>query len=134
LVLSQANGGSPAPLGEAQEGRRLLLREPPASGARRSVPLVADGLLLLLQAAGLRENLRVVGEGLSDLAQGELVPLLRLAGLHGRLLLASVLEKALKAKDAPRNLGPLRRVDGQLHAGALRSKEKESGSDPVKGK
>src|SRR4029450_7829644 len=115
LVLSQANGRSPAPLGEAQEGRRLLLREPPASGARPSVPLVADGLLLP-QAAEVRENQRAAGERRSDLAQGELVPPLRLAGLHERLLLASVLEGALKRSEAPRNPGPLKLVEGQPSA------------------
>src|SRR6186997_2336027 len=93
LVLSQANGRSPKSLGEAQEGRRLLLREPPASGARPSVPQVADGLSLP-QPAELRENLRPSVERRSELARGKLAPPLRPAGPHGRPLLASVLEEA----------------------------------------
>ena len=63
------------------------------SGARPSVPLVADGLLLP-QPAELRENLRPSVERRSELARGELAPPLRPAGPHGRPLLASVLEEA----------------------------------------
>jgi len=93
------------PLGEAQERRGRFLRELPASGVRRSVPVLADGLLLP-QAEEVRKNLRAVGERRSSLAQGELAPPLRPAGPHGRPVLASVLEGALKRSEAPRNPRP----------------------------
>jgi hypothetical protein len=80
----------------------LLLREPPASGARPSVPLVAEGLLP--QVAKLRENHPAAGERRSDLAQGELVPPLRLAGLHERLRLAGPPASLLKRSEPPRSL------------------------------
>ena len=112
MVLSQANGRSPPPLGEAQERRGRFLRELPAGGVRRSVPVLADGLLLA-QAAELRENRRPSGQRRSGLAQGELVPPLRPAGPHGRPLRASVLEGPLKRSEAPRNPGHPKLVGAQ---------------------
>jgi hypothetical protein len=121
----------------------LLLRPPfrpalPASGARRSVPLVADGLLP--QAAEVRENQRAVGERRSGLAQGELAPPRRPAGPHGRPLLASVLEGALKRSEAPRNLGEqslggppgVAHAEQQAQARSIRATCNENGSEQRK--
>ena len=89
----------------------MLLREPPASGARPSVPQVADGLVLP-QPAEPRENLRPSVERRSEVARGGLVPPLRPAGPHGRPLLANALEGVLKPSEAAK-LGPLKVVDLQ---------------------
>src|SRR5689334_10422078 len=95
LMFSLASGRSLDVVRGAQPGRKPRPGEPPASGARQSVPLVADGLLLP-QDAELRENQRLVGERRSGLTQKELVPARRAGGLLGRLLLISVLEGALE--------------------------------------
>jgi hypothetical protein len=103
------------------------------------VPLVADGLLLS-QAAVLRENLRSSEERRSDLAQGELGPPLRPAGPHVRLLLASVLEGALKrsehleiseSKASGGRLGITHARANQLVGGAIAQRNRGSlGSGP----
>ena len=62
------------------------------------------------------EGPRPGGARRSGLAQDELVPPLGPAGPHGRPLLASVLEEALKPSEAPRSLGPLKVVDAQRSA------------------
>src|SRR6185436_15838820 len=103
-MFSLASGRSLNVERAAQPGRKPRLVEPPASGAKQSVPQVADGLLLP-QPAELRENLRPSVERRSELARGKLAPPLRPADPHGRLL-ASVLKGALKRSEAPRNPGP----------------------------
>src|SRR6185503_5307095 len=114
-MFSLANGRSLNVKRGAQPGRKPRLGKPPASGARQSVPLVADGLLLA-QAAGLRDDPRPSGQRRSGLARGKLAQPPRLAGPHGSLLLASALEGASKQSEAPRSPGPPKRVDAHRSA------------------
>src|SRR6185369_8978408 len=92
-MFSLASGRSLNVERAAQPGRKPRLGEPPASGAKQSVPQVADGLLLP-QPAELRENLRPSVERRSEVARGGLAPPLRPAGPQGRPPLSSVLEEA----------------------------------------